>query len=143
MDLKELFSIEGDHLKVKDLEKLKESMDGLIYDAVFEPDEEKKKARLTLIKEACKLAGAIPASIQGLYEKRGLQAGRGHTRIHTGALRGDGEELPRIHRARDKREGAHLRHIKGDIQDRNKDGHRGPDIRDSALRDRLHEAEAA
>jgi fructose/tagatose bisphosphate aldolase len=71
MDLKELFSIEGDHLKVKDLEKLKESMDGLIYDAVFEPDEEKKKARLTLIKEACKLAGAVPASIQGLYEEMG------------------------------------------------------------------------
>ena len=71
MDLKELFSIEGDNLKVKDHAKLKESMDGLIYDAVFEPDEEKKKARLILIKEACKQAGAVPASIQGLYESMG------------------------------------------------------------------------
>jgi hypothetical protein len=71
MDLKELFSIEGDNLKVKDHAKLKESMDGLIYNAVFEPDEEKKKALLMLIKEACKQAGAVPASIQGLYESMG------------------------------------------------------------------------
>jgi fructose/tagatose bisphosphate aldolase len=71
MDLNELFELDGDHLKVKDHSKLKDSMDGLIYDAVFEPDEEKKKARLTLIKEACKQAGAVPASIQGLYEEMG------------------------------------------------------------------------
>lgn len=71
MDLKELFELDGDHLKVKDLSRLKDSMDGLIYDAVFEPDDEKKKARLSIIKEACKQAGAVPASIQGLYEEMG------------------------------------------------------------------------
>jgi fructose/tagatose bisphosphate aldolase len=71
MDLKDLFELEGDYLKAKDLSRLRESMDGLIADAVFEPNEEKKKALLTIVKEACKQAGAVPASIQDLYEEMG------------------------------------------------------------------------
>lgn len=71
MDLKELFSLEGDNLKVNDPSKLKEAMDSLVYDAVFAEDEEKKKALFIMIKEACKEAGVVPASIQGLYEEMG------------------------------------------------------------------------
>jgi fructose/tagatose bisphosphate aldolase len=71
MTLKDLFSLDGGLLKLKDPSALRGAMDGLVYDAVFEEDEERKKARLTIIKEACKEAGAIPSSIQGLYEEMG------------------------------------------------------------------------
>jgi fructose/tagatose bisphosphate aldolase len=71
MDLKEIFSLENGSLKVKDLSKLKDSMDSLVYSAVFEEDEEKRKALMVLLKEGCKEAGAYPASIQELYEEMG------------------------------------------------------------------------
>jgi fructose/tagatose bisphosphate aldolase len=73
MDLKEIFSFENGELKVKDVAKLKDSMDSLVYSAVFEADDERKKALLTLLKEGCKAAGAVPASIQGLYEEMGRE----------------------------------------------------------------------
>lgn len=50
---------------------LKGLMDDLIYEAVFTGDEEKKKGFLLFIKELAKEAGAIPSSIQGLYEELG------------------------------------------------------------------------
>jgi fructose/tagatose bisphosphate aldolase len=71
MDWKDLFSLDGNNLKVKDVSKLKDSMDSLIYDAVFTEDEEQRKAKLLIIKEACKEAGVYPASIQELYEHMG------------------------------------------------------------------------
>lgn len=71
MDLKSVCRIEGGEIKLKDAAKLRESMDGLIYDAVFEPDDEARKAKFTIIKECCKQAGTYPASIQGLYEEMG------------------------------------------------------------------------
>ena len=71
MELKDVCALEGDSVVVKDPQKLREAMDGLIYDAVFEADEEKRKAKFTIIKEACKAYGAVPASIQGLYEEMG------------------------------------------------------------------------
>jgi fructose/tagatose bisphosphate aldolase len=71
MKLKDLFQLEGSALKVNDASRLREAMDGLVHDAVFEKDEDKRKALLLLIKEACKEAGAVPASIQGLYEEMG------------------------------------------------------------------------
>jgi fructose/tagatose bisphosphate aldolase len=71
MDLKDVCALKGDSVVVKDAQKLREAMDGLIYDAVFEDDEEKRTAKLTIIKEACKAYGAVPASIQGLYEEMG------------------------------------------------------------------------
>jgi len=46
-------------------------MDGLIYAAVFEQDDEKRKALFLLVKEIAKAYGAIPASIQCLYEDMG------------------------------------------------------------------------
>jgi len=71
MDLKDVCTLDGDAVKVSDVAKLREAMDGLIYDAVFEAGDEKKRAKLTVLKEACKAAGAIPSSIQGLYEAMG------------------------------------------------------------------------
>ena len=71
MDLKDLCYLDGSLLKVKDVSKLREAMDDLIYDAVFTEDDEQRKAKFILIKEACKEAGAYPASIQELYEHMG------------------------------------------------------------------------
>jgi fructose/tagatose bisphosphate aldolase len=71
MGISDICSLEDGILKVKDLSKLKDSMDGLVYEAVFEGDEDKRKARMTALKEACKEAGVHSASIQGLYEEMG------------------------------------------------------------------------
>jgi fructose/tagatose bisphosphate aldolase len=46
-------------------------MDGLIYKAVFEADNDRRKGLFLLIKEIAKACGAVPASIQGLYEEMG------------------------------------------------------------------------
>jgi fructose/tagatose bisphosphate aldolase len=71
MDLKDFCSLDGSSVKVTDTEGFRNALDGLTYDAVFEADEDKKKAKLIALKEACKAAGAVPASIQGLYEDMG------------------------------------------------------------------------
>jgi hypothetical protein len=71
MALKDVCSLSKGTVKVSDVAKLRNAMDELIHDAVFEEDEEKRKAKLTIIKEACKAVGAVPASIQELYEEMG------------------------------------------------------------------------
>ena len=48
MNWKDLFTLDGSTLKVKDVSKLRESMDGLIYDAVFTADDNIRKAKLFL-----------------------------------------------------------------------------------------------
>ncbi len=58
---------------VKDKEAVRKVMDSAVYDAVFEPDDERKKAKLTLVKEVAKACGAVPSSIQGLYEEMGRE----------------------------------------------------------------------
>ena len=58
-------------VEVKDKSAVRSMMDGLIYAAVFEQDDEKKKGLFLLVKEIAKAYGAIPASIQGLYEDMG------------------------------------------------------------------------
>ena len=58
-------------VRVRDKSAVRSMMDSLIYSAVFEQDDEKKKALLILVKEIAKACGAIPASIQGLYEDMG------------------------------------------------------------------------
>lgn len=63
-------TIKGGAVDITDLEKLKASMDGLVYEAVFS-DGEAKTASLVFIKEIAKAAGAIPSSIQSLYEEMG------------------------------------------------------------------------
>ena len=68
--LKEVVAAERDGIKIKDRKGLSALMDGLIHEAVF-ADEEKKKGLFLLIKEIAKTCGAVPASIQGLYEEMG------------------------------------------------------------------------
>lgn len=70
MDLKNVLEISKDGVRIKDLNELKKIMDSLIYEAVFSEDG-KRNALLFLIKEIAKEAGAIPSSIQLLYEEMG------------------------------------------------------------------------
>lgn len=58
-------------IAVKDISRVRDLMDSLIYNAVFESDDEKRKSKFILVKEICKACGAVPASIQGLYEEMG------------------------------------------------------------------------
>ena len=70
MELKNVITISKEGVSIKDLNGLRNMMDSLIYEAVFS-DGEKKTALLLLIKEIAKAAGAVPASIQTLYEEMG------------------------------------------------------------------------
>lgn len=58
-------------IRIHDIAGIRKAMDDLIYEAVFETDDEKKRSYLTFIKEVAKATGAIPSSIQGLYEEMG------------------------------------------------------------------------
>ncbi len=69
--LKNIIEIKDGSISVKDKNAVRNLMDSLIYDAVFESDDEKRKAKFILIKEIAKACGAVPASIQGLYEEMG------------------------------------------------------------------------
>lgn len=70
-ELKGILSVNNGILELKDKAGLKKVMDELIYKAVFTEDKDRQIALFTLIKEAAKAAGAVPASIQGLYEEMG------------------------------------------------------------------------
>lgn len=70
MELKNVITVGKEGIEIKDLKGLRSLMDSLIYDAVFS-DGDKKTALLMLIKEIAKAAGAIPSSIQSLYEEMG------------------------------------------------------------------------
>ncbi len=70
-DLKKVVEIKDGSVTIKDGKGLRDMMDSLIYGAVFEPDDAKRKSLFILIKEIAKAAGAVPASIQGLYEEMG------------------------------------------------------------------------
>ncbi|MBI5199298.1 MAG: class II fructose-bisphosphate aldolase [Nitrospirae bacterium] len=69
--LKDVVEIKDGSIFIKDRVGLRDMMDSLIYDTVFEADDEKRKARFILIKEIAKACSAIPASIQRLYEEMG------------------------------------------------------------------------
>lgn len=69
--LKDIITIKDGLLFVKDKNAVRNAMDGLIYAAVFESSDEKRKALFILVKEIAKAYGAVPASIQGLYEEMG------------------------------------------------------------------------
>jgi len=69
-DLKNAASFGRGGIEIKDLKAVSSLMDGLIYEAVF-AEEEQKKGLLLLVKEIAKACGAFPASIQGLYEEMG------------------------------------------------------------------------
>jgi fructose/tagatose bisphosphate aldolase len=63
--------VKNGSVTVKDKSAVRSMMDGLIYAAVFEQNDEKKKALFLFVKEIAKAYGAVPASIQGLYEDMG------------------------------------------------------------------------
>lgn len=69
--LKDVVEVRDGAVTVKDRNAVRNMMDQLIYNAVFEPDDEKRKALFILVKEIAKACGAVPASIQGLYEEMG------------------------------------------------------------------------
>ena len=69
-ELKNVISVGKEGIRINDRKGLSSMMDGLIYEAVF-ADEERKKGLFLLIKEISKAYGAVPASIQGLYEEMG------------------------------------------------------------------------
>lgn len=73
MSIKELGSavkVGKETIEILDRDRLSQLMDEIIYEAVFS-EGEKKKGLFLLIKEVAKTCGAVPASIQGLYEDMG------------------------------------------------------------------------
>jgi fructose/tagatose bisphosphate aldolase len=70
MEFKNLITIGKDGLEIKDINGIRNMMDSLVYEAVF-AEGDKKNDLLVLIKEIAKAAGAVPASIQSLYEAMG------------------------------------------------------------------------
>lgn len=73
MDIRELQSIvtfSKAGIEIRDRKALSASMDRLIYEAVFS-EGERKTGLLILVKEIAKAFGALPASIQGLYDEMG------------------------------------------------------------------------
>jgi fructose/tagatose bisphosphate aldolase len=70
MELKNVVTLGKEGIEIKDINGLRNMMDDLVYDAVFS-EGDRKTARLILIKEIAKAAGAVPSSIQHLYEEMG------------------------------------------------------------------------
>lgn len=69
-DLSRMIRLGKDGVSITDRGAVASVMDRLVYEAVFS-DEERKKGLLLLVKEIAKACGAVPASIQGLYEEMG------------------------------------------------------------------------
>jgi fructose/tagatose bisphosphate aldolase len=69
--LKDCVTISDGKVQINDANGVKGLMDDLIYEAVFNTDEEKRKALQKLVIEIAKKMGAVPASIQSLYEEMG------------------------------------------------------------------------
>jgi fructose/tagatose bisphosphate aldolase len=70
MGLKDAVAVSKEGVQIKDMPGLRDIMDDLVYQAVFS-EGDKKHAFLILIKEIAKVAGAVPSSIQSLYEEMG------------------------------------------------------------------------
>ncbi len=68
---KDIIEVRDGSVSIKNREKLRSNIDTLINKAVFETDEGKRKTLLLFVKEIAKAFGAIPSSIQGLYEEMG------------------------------------------------------------------------
>lgn len=69
--LKDCIIITNNRLEVKDSRAVEGLIDDLIYEAVFNPDEEKRNTLQRLVIEMSKKMGAVPSSIQTLYEEMG------------------------------------------------------------------------
>lgn len=70
MQLQNIIDIREGVVEIRNPDKLRDMMDSIIHEAVFS-ENEKKTALLLLVKEIAKAAGAIPSSIQSLYEEMG------------------------------------------------------------------------
>src|SRR3990167_6376410 len=69
--LKDCVTITDGKVQIKDSGKVKGLIDELIYEAVFNADEGQNNALQRLVIEIAKKAGAVPSSIQSLYEEMG------------------------------------------------------------------------
>lgn len=69
--LKNCITITDGKMQITDAGAVKGLMDDLIYEAVFNADEEQRKALQRLVIEIAKKMGAVPSSIQSLYEEMG------------------------------------------------------------------------
>ncbi len=69
--LKGVISVSGEKLAIQKADVLRNMMDELVFEAVFAEDDDAKKDLLMFIKEIAKASGAVPSSIQGLYEELG------------------------------------------------------------------------
>jgi fructose/tagatose bisphosphate aldolase len=70
MNLQNIVSFREGAVEIIDIEKLRSIMDSLIYEVVF-AEGNQKTSLLLLMKEISKAAGAVPSSIQSLYEEMG------------------------------------------------------------------------
>ncbi len=69
--LKGAVSFVRGRLQVNDPGALRVMMDELVYEAVFAENDDIRRDLFIILKEAAKACGAVPASIQGLYEELG------------------------------------------------------------------------
>ncbi len=69
-ELKGIVSVSKKGIEITESNALSAFMDKLIYEAVFS-EGDRKTGLLMLVKEIAKAYGAVPASIQGLYEEMG------------------------------------------------------------------------
>jgi fructose/tagatose bisphosphate aldolase len=70
-DLKDFIKISNGSPRLKDKVGFLEAFDSIVYNAVFETDQKRKRASLEAIKEVAKAEGSIPSSIRSLYEEMG------------------------------------------------------------------------
>lgn len=70
-ELKDCITIVDRGFQIKDANTIRTLMDDLIYEAVFNSDEEQRRALQKTVIEIAKKLGAIPSSIQSLYEEMG------------------------------------------------------------------------
>jgi fructose/tagatose bisphosphate aldolase len=69
--LKGCITMENGNVNIKDASAVRGLMDEFIYEAVFNSDEQKRNALQRLVIQVAKKMGAIPSSIQTLYEDMG------------------------------------------------------------------------
>ena len=77
------------------------ALDSIVYEAVFEKNEKKKRVSLEAIKEVAKAEGAIPSSIRSLYE----EMGRNYSPFLPKTFREEVYEFIKSEFSREKKEG--------------------------------------
>ena len=70
-DLKDFVKIIDGSPIVKGKAAFLEALDSILYQEVFEKDENNRRAYLEVIKEVSKAEGVIPSSIRSVYEEMG------------------------------------------------------------------------